>query len=60
MSGAQVADPRLQWPDSLACPTLGDGGNYIYVTASQVNTLPFIKDARNRTQPYGAFRIQID
>ena len=58
-----VVDARLQWPDSAAVPTMGggaDGGaTYLYVTASQVDALPFVAGAKPRRQPYGLYRVKL-
>ena len=60
------ADPRVQWPDSMSVPVLGDLGSahgashpYLYVTASRVNTLPFIKDAAERKLPFALYRVAL-
>ena len=53
-----VSDSRLQWPDSMAINNV-DGKTYLYVTASQVNTAPFILDANPRRNPYAMYRIQL-
>lgn len=58
-----VVDARLQWPDSASVPVMGgsaDGGKtYLYVTASQVNTLPFVDGNKPRYQPYGLYRVAL-
>ena len=37
-----------------------DGGKtYLYVTASQVNTLPFVDGNKPRYQPYGLYRVPL-
>lgn len=53
-----VADSRLQWPDSMAINAV-NGKSYLYVTASQVNTSPFILGANPRRNPYAMYRIQL-
>jgi sugar lactone lactonase YvrE len=55
-----LSNELLEWPDSLACAVLDEkGDNYLYVTASQVNTAPFIKDARPRRNPYQLYRAKL-
>ena len=58
-----VVDARLQWPDSAAVPTLGgsaDGGaSFLYVTASQVDALPFVAGNKPRRQGYGLYRVEL-
>jgi len=53
-----VADSRLQWPDSMAINTMA-GKTYLYVTASQVNTAPFILGANPRRNPYALYRVHV-
>ena len=56
-----VSNEILQWPDSLSVPVLSTDGepNYIYVTASQVNTAPIIKNAKPRRNTYGLYRAEL-
>eukprot|EP01062_Namystynia_karyoxenos_P039310 TRINITY_DN2859_c0_g2_i1.p1 TRINITY_DN2859_c0_g2~~TRINITY_DN2859_c0_g2_i1.p1 ORF type:complete len:410 (+),score=115.11 TRINITY_DN2859_c0_g2_i1:109-1230(+) len=55
-----IADPRLQWPDSMSAPPLRKGvPNYIYVTASQANFQAFVLNARSRNREYGLFRVRV-
>ncbi len=55
-----LSNELLEWPDSLACAVLDEkGDNYLYVTASPVNTAPFIKDARPRRNPYQLYRAKL-
>ena len=55
-----VVDELLQWPDSMSVPLLRKGAdNWLYVTASQVNFLPIIKDAKPRRNVYGLYRAKI-
>lgn len=54
-----VVDPRLQWPDSASVPIVSGASAYLYVTASQVNALPFVANNKPRRQSYGLYRILI-
>ena len=47
-----ISNELLEWPDSLSCTS-----THLYITASQVNTAPFIKDARPRRNPYQLYRV---
>lgn len=49
-----ISNELLEWPDSLSCTS-----THLYVTASQVNTAPFIKDARPRRNPYQMYRVAL-
>ena len=56
-----ISNDVLQWPDSLSVPVLSKNGepNYIYVTCSQVNTAPIIKNAKPRRNTYGLYRMEL-
>jgi DNA-binding beta-propeller fold protein YncE len=56
-----VSNDVLQWPDSLSVPVLSTNGepNYIYITCSQVNTAPIIKNAKPRRNTYGLYRAEL-
>ena len=56
-----VSDPLLQWPDSMSVPVIRNpsGDNYLYVTASQVNSAPFIKDAKPMRNAFALYRVKL-
>ena len=50
-----VADPRLQWPDTMSW---GPDG-FLYVTTSQIHRMPKYHDGESkRTEPYHIFRLK--
>ena len=55
------ADERVQWPDSMAASVLtADAVQFVYVTASRVNTMPFVKGAPARQMPFALYRAPLD
>ncbi len=51
-----ITDTNLVWPDSFAVSS----DNYLYVTASQIQNMPWFNDGKSiRKQPYTLFKIKL-
>ena len=60
--GVLASDTRMLWPDSMSIgPAAGMTGNYLYVTANQLERQKAYQGGTDkRQQPYVLFRVRVD